>query len=152
MYTIMAGKMVQNGLPKKELFNRNSFGNFKTFDGLMMSKWVEKRSQILIWGLGWPYIQNENFNWQFSLEKCDFWNVTKNRLIIWHFEAFFTTSKNSRSLPLKSSLIGLNQALKLWIAWQTRNLSASFNCWSVYGMKVELMSNWMKVESRRSKY
>ena len=90
-----------------------------------------------------------NFNWQFSLEKCNFWNVMTHRQIICHFEAFFATSKNLGSLPLKSLPIGLDQVLKFRIIRQMGNFLATFNGWSGYEVKVELTRDWLGPKLQR---
>ena len=101
---------------KYELFNCSSFGNLETSSGFVTSKRVWEWSRILIWSPCWPYTQMEtNFNWQFSLKKSDFRNFTKHRKVTCYCEAFFFKCMNLGSLPLKSSPIGLDQALKFWI-------------------------------------
>ena len=153
--------MIQDGMQngakeltlKNELFNCSSFDNFETANGLVTWKWVGKWSHILIWSPSWPCMQKrDNFNWQFSLEKCNFWNVTKHRqyIYIYHFEKKFSTIKNLRLLPLKSPPFGLDRALNVWITWKMRNFSETFNGWSWYGWKAELKRNWIEVESWRS--
>ena len=59
--------------------------------------------------------QDKFFNYQFTnyLEKCDFFvNDSKHRHIIYCWIAFFTTIKNSRSLPQNKALFGLDQLVK----------------------------------------
>ena len=72
------------------------------------------------------HTKRDNFNWQFISRKACFRNITKHRQTIYHCKAFFATSMNLRSLPLKSSSIGLDQALKPHITSQTRKFSGNF--------------------------
>ena len=69
---------------------------------------------------------------------CKLYVISKN---------FFAMSKNMGLLLLKSSLIGLNQALKLQIEPKTRTFSAIFNSLPRYMVKAELTSNQLDVES-----
>ena len=73
----------------------------------MASKQVRYWSQILISSSDWSWMQNKiNFNWQFNLEKYNFWNVTELRQIICHCELFFVTSMDSGSIPQNKALFG----------------------------------------------
>ena len=57
-------------------------------------------------------------------------------------------SRNLGSLPLKSSLIGVDLDLNFWIAHQTRKFSTTFNDQSRYEVKAKLQRNFSEVESR----
>ena len=65
-----------------------------------------------MWSLGWSYIQNKTTLIDNLASKSMIFETSPNIEKLCHFEVFLTTSKNLGSLPLKSSLISLDQALK----------------------------------------